>query len=108
MKLYKIKVNGKVYEVEVESVTENNSTIAPAKADAKPAIGQTVVAPMQGTILKVVATKGAMVKRGEVLCVLEAMKLENDIVAPKDGVVQDVNVQKDQKVDAGSVLFVLS
>ena len=108
MKLYKIKVNGKVYEVEVESITETTSTIAPSKPAEKPASGLPVLSPMQGTILKVVAAKGAKVKRGEVLCVLEAMKLENDIVAPKDGVVQDVNVQKDQKVDAGSVLFVLS
>jgi biotin carboxyl carrier protein len=107
MKLYKIKVNGKVYEVEVESITETTSTVAPSKPDAKPSEDGSVLSPMQGTILKVHAGKAAIVKKGDILCVLEAMKLENDIVAPKDGIVKEVHVRAGQKVDAGSLLFVL-
>lgn len=107
MKLYKIKVNGKLYEVEVESITETTSTIAPSKPDVKLSEGLKVTSPMQGTILKVVTGKAILVKKGDVLCVLEAMKLENDIVAPKDGIVREVHVRAGQKVDAGSLLFVL-
>ena len=83
MKTYKVKVNDKVYEVQVESVTESNDTIAapaapvaPAAAPvAAPAGGQDVNAPMAGTINAVKVAVGQTVKKGDVLCVLEAMKL---------------------------------
>ena len=63
-----------------------------------------VNAPMPGTILKVVASVGDKVKRGQVLVVLEAMKMENEIVAPSDGVVASINVDKGASVNAGDLL----
>jgi biotin carboxyl carrier protein len=113
MKIYKIKVNGKVYEVELESVTENSAKIeapkaAPAQtAPAAPAEGTKIIAPMQGTIIKVNVAVGASVKRGSVLGILEAMKLENEIQSPLDGTVKQVLVAKGENVDAGKLLFVV-
>jgi biotin carboxyl carrier protein len=67
-----------------------------------------VNAPMPGTILKVVASVGDKVRRGQVLVVLEAMKMENDIVAPSDGVVASINVDKGASVNAGDLLASLN
>jgi glutaconyl-CoA/methylmalonyl-CoA decarboxylase subunit gamma len=107
MKLYKIKVNGKTYEVEVESVSETVSS-SPTPVVKEPVQSKvSVTSPMQGQILKVLVTKGQAVKRGQVLCVLEAMKLENDIVAPQDGIVAEIKCAVGQKVDASALLFLL-
>ena len=65
-------------------------------------------APMPGTILKVNVTANQTVKAGTVLCVLEAMKLENEIMAPKDGTVTQVLVSNGSKVDTGAPLVVLA
>ena len=73
-----------------------------------PAGAVTVKAPMPGTILKVNASVGASVKKGDVLCVLEAMKMENDICAPQDGTVASVNVQKGASVASEEVLVTLN
>ena len=81
---------------------------APKAAPAGPAGAVAVKAPMLGTILKVNATVGASVKKGDVLCVLEAMKMENDICAPQDGVVASVNVQKGASVNIDDVLITLN
>jgi biotin carboxyl carrier protein len=112
MKTYRIKVNGKLYEVELESVTESDKKVeapaAPAPTPAAaPAEGTKVNAPMQGTILKTNAVVGQKVAKGTLLAVLEAMKLENEILAPADGVVKSVLVAKGQKVDAGQLLMVI-
>ena len=111
MKLYKVKVNGKVYEVEVESVTESAAKIAAPAAPATPATpvssGTNVTAPMQGTIIKVLVAPGAAVKRGTPLAILEAMKLENEIQSPCDGIVKQVFVQKGESVDAGKLIAVV-
>lgn len=114
MKIYKVKVNGKVYEVELESVTENSAKIETPKAEAPKAeapkaavAGQNVPSPMQGTILKVAVAAGDSVKKGTLLAVLEAMKLENEILAPAEGTVKQVLVAKGQAVDAGQTLVVL-
>jgi len=110
MKIYKIKVNGKVYEVEVESVTESKAKIT-EEITAKPltnqASGQSVNSPMQGTILKSHAQKGKTVKKGSVLFILEAMKLENEILAPADGIIQDILVSVGQKVDVNQTLLII-
>ena len=115
MKIYKVKVNGKVYEVELESVSEKEGTIAapvqaaPAAApvQAAPAGGVAVKAPMQGTIVKVNVAEGTQVKKGQCVAILEAMKLENEIVATADGVVKQVLVSKGQSVNNQQDLLII-
>ena len=112
MKVYKVKVNGKVYEVELEAVSEQAGSIASSPAPAAPAPvasgeGQEVVAPMQGTILDVKVKAGDAVKKGQVVAILEAMKLENEVVSPFDGVVKNVLVSKGQKVNNGDKLLIV-
>jgi len=125
---YKITLNGKIYEVEVEetdAVITNISdyiTPAPAAAPAVPAAsgsapaapltsmaeGVKVLSPMPGIILSVNVQVGQHVKAGDVLLVLEAMKMENEIVAASDGVVRQVFAQKGSTVDTDAVLVILS
>lgn len=111
MKIYKVKVNGKVYEVEIESVTEKNGTIAVAQAAAPVASAsgkeESVVAPMAGTILDVKVAVGASVKKGQVIAILEAMKLENEVVATADGVVKQVLVSKGQAVTNQQAIIIV-
>ena len=95
MKKYRVTVNGTVYEVELEELTGSvpvSSPAAPAAApapaaSAAPAAGEQICAPMPGNILAVNVTAGQTVKKGDVLMVLEAMKMENEIMCPRDGVV---------------------
>ncbi|MBR5313824.1 MAG: biotin/lipoyl-binding protein [Clostridia bacterium] len=109
MKAYKVNVNGNVYEITLEIIDkEEIKTTAPAQA-ASPAApaqagGTTVSAPMPGTILKVNVANGQAVKKGDVLMVLEAMKMENEIMAPCDGTIASVNVQASASVETGAVL----
>ena len=122
MKKYNITVNGTTYEVVVEEAGEVASAPvytpapaaapaaapAPKAAPAPAAAGSaSVTAPMPGTILAVKVTAGQAVKKGDVICVLEAMKMENDIPAPADGVIASVNVQNGASVNAGDVLATL-
>ena len=111
MKIYKVKVNGKVYEVELESVTESNQTIQeekPAVVDAPKSAGDTpVLSPMAGTILKIEVAVGDTVKKGQTLLILEAMKLENEIVAAQDGTVKAISVTKGQAVTSKQEFFIL-
>ena len=123
MKKYNITVNGTTYEVVVEEAGEVSSapvysapvsapTAAPAPkaAPAAPAAAgaNSVTAPMPGTILEVKVSAGQSVKKGDVICVLEAMKMENDIPAPADGVIASINVQKGATVAAGDVIASLN
>ena len=80
---------------------------APAPAAAAPVAGEAVTAPMPGNILKVNVTAGQAVKEGDVLVVLEAMKMENEILAPKACTVKQVLVSKGATVDTGATLVVL-
>lgn len=122
MKTYTITVNGNVYDVTVE---EGNSVAAapaaaPKTAAAKKAApapkaanvgtqgGVKVNAPMPGKILGVKVSAGQAVKKGEVLIVLEAMKMENEIVAPSDGTVASINASVGEQVEAGAVLATLN
>ena len=127
---YKVTLNGRTYEVEVEAgkamlLDEYEAVVpsapaaaaaapvaaAPAAAPAAPAVtaaGETVSAPMPGTILKVAVTAGQAVKEGDLLVVLEAMKMENEIFAPKSGTVAQVLVQKGSTVDTGATMVVLN
>lgn len=107
---YKVTLNGRTYEVEVEQgkamLTDEYEAYAPAPAVT--AAGEPVNSPMPGTILRVEVTQGAAVKEGQLLVVLEAMKMENEILAPKDGTVAQVVVQKGSHVETGSPLIVLA
>lgn len=112
-KTYHITLNGKVYEVEIEEVKAGQKpqpTVSAApKAEPKKEVaatgsGEAVEAPMPGTIVSVNVKNGDSVKKGQVLAILEAMKMENEIVAPIDGTVVSVDVQKGQNVNLGDSL----
>ena len=116
MKVYKVKVNGKVYEVELESVSEVAGSIAaPQAQQAAPqaaapvatGAGAELKAPMAGTILDVKVSVGQQVNAGDVLFILEAMKLENEVVAEFSGVVKSIAVAKGASVQNGQVLVVI-
>ena len=115
---YKVTLNGRTYEVEVEAgkamlldeyeaIVPTAAPAAPAAAAAAPVAGDAVTAPMPGNILKVNVTAGQAVKEGDVLVVLEAMKMENEILAPKACTVKQVLVSKGSTVDTGATLVVL-
>ena len=134
MKKYNITVNGNTYEVFVEEADASTAYSAPvatpvAAPVAAPAAAPVaaapapkaapkaattaggavkVTSPMPGTILDVKVSVGQQVKKGDVICVLEAMKMENDIPAPQDGVVASINIQKGASVNAGDVLASLN
>ena len=132
---YKVTLNGRTYEVEVEAgkaiLLDEYEAIAPAPVAAAPAAapaaaaptaapaaapaapvvtgaGEAVNAPMPGNILKVNVTSGQAVKEGDVLVVLEAMKMENEIMAPRAGTVAQVVASKGSSVDTGATLVVLA
>ena len=115
MKTYTITVNGNVYDVTVE---EGSGAVAaapvaaaapaPKAASAGAQGGVKVNAPMPGKILGVKVAAGQAVKKGDVLVVLEAMKMENEIVAPQDGTVASVNTSVGEQVEAGAVLVTLN
>ena len=123
MKKYNVTVNGTAYEITLEVVDAADvkaapapaATPAPAAAPAPapaaapaPAGGETVTSPMPGTILSVNVQNGAAVKKGDVLMILEAMKMENEITCPVDGTIASVNVQKGASVETGAVLCVIA
>ena len=125
MKKFNVTVNGTVYEVEVNEVGGVAPVAAPAPKAAAPAPkaapaaapaaaaapvpagAQTVDCPMPGKILSVAVAAGQAVKKGDVLCILEAMKMQNEIVAPHDATVAEVRVAANQTVATGDALVVL-
>ena len=107
MKKYRVNVNGTVFEVEIEEMTGAPAAPAAAPAPATPAApagGEKITAPMPGTILAVNVANGSAVKKGDVLMILEAMKMENEIMAPCDGAVTSVSVTKGASVESGTLL----
>lgn len=120
MKHYTITVNGTPYNVTVEETAAGaapapvaapapKAAPAPAPKAAAPAAAGSVAvnAPMPGTILDVKVAPGAAVKAGDVLVILEAMKMENEIMAPHDGKVTAVMVQKGESVESGKAMLTL-
>ncbi len=119
MKNYTITVNGNVYDVTVEEGAAGAATSAPKAAAPKAAApkaapkaaGQGSVkvnSPIPGKILSVKTSVGQAVKKGEVLMILEAMKMENEVVAPEDGTVASIDVAAGDSVEAGVVLATLN
>ena len=117
MRKYNVNVNGTAYEVTVEEVKGGAAPVpapvaapapAPAPAPAAAGAGEPVSAPMPGTILDVLVTAGQAVKSGDVLMILEAMKMENEIMAPKDGTVSSVAVSKGASVESGALLCTIA
>ena len=118
MRKFNVTVNGTTYVVEIEELGEGATTAAPVAAPAAapkaaaptaaaPAGANAVKAPFPGNVVKVNVTAGQAVKKGDVLCVIEAMKMENEISAPADGTVASVNVQKGASVATDDVLVTL-
>ena len=136
MKKFNVTVNGKTYAVEVEEVGAGNGGFtyqpvqqapqalkldqapktasapqpqaAPApKVQSGPVSGETISAPMPGTILDVKVSEGQSVKSGDILFILEAMKMENEIVSPKDGVVNKIHTSKSSNVNTGDALITI-
>lgn len=123
MKTFNVTVNGTAYSVTVEETAGGAPVAVPAapaapkaaapapapapKAAPAAAGAVTVTAPMPGNILDVKVANGASVKAGDVLCILEAMKMENEIMAPKDGTITSVNVQNGSTVESGALLVTI-
>mgnify|MGYP000811357556 CR=1 FL=1 len=118
MKKYNVNVNGTAYEVTVEEVVGGAAPApvaaapaaapAPAPVAAPAGAGEQVKSPMPGNILDVKVAAGASVKAGDVLVILEAMKMENEISAPQDGTIASVNVRKGDVVNSGDLLITMN
>lgn len=116
MKRFNITVNGKAYDVAVEEITDSSAPVATVPVATAPAPkatapvpapageGEKVTAPMPGTILDVKVSVGDSVTKGQALMILEAMKMENEIVAPCDGKVTSVTVKKGDSVNSADTL----
>ena len=136
MRKFKITVDGKVYEVEVEEVGENkasegavsapqpvvtkvkkepvkpkpakvSNSPAPSKAPTAAVAGEEVVAPMPGKVLQLKVSEGDSVKEGDTLLILEAMKMENEIIANASGSIKKIIAAVNDMVDTGDVLMVI-
>ena len=126
MSKYRITLEGKTYEMDVELIGANGACVQPVKAAQAPAAAPkaapvvssapqaskpaeagtgAVAAPMPGTILKVLKADGDQVKAGDVVLVLEAMKMENEITAPSDGTIASLSLSEGSTVAGGDLLF---
>jgi len=127
MSKYRITLEGKTYEMEVELVADgavqqpavkrdykefksapkdtNINVIDPSKQKQTVANTGAVVAPMPGTVLKIEKRKGDSVKAGELVLILEAMKMENEIIAPVDGIITEMNCEEGGTVAGGDLMF---
>ena len=117
-KTYHIKLNGKVYEVEIEEVKEGQNVAATSTPKEEPqqevkkaqpvSSGESITAPMPGTITNILVKEGDNVKKGQVLAILEAMKMENEIYSPCDGTVASINVNQGDQLQGGDVIMTIA
>ncbi|MBQ7279013.1 MAG: biotin/lipoyl-binding protein [Clostridia bacterium] len=112
MRTFNVNVNGTTYQVQVEEISGAAPKAAPAPAAAPAAApagkGENINAPMPGNILDVRVSNGQAVKSGTILMILEAMKMENEIIAPCDGTVSNLSVQKGSTVSSGQLLCTIA
>lgn len=125
MRMFKVRVNGNEYEVEIEEFSDaagstrpspppsparshRQEAPAPQSLPKVSASSSTVTAAIPGTILDVRVKQGDLVKRGDTLLILEAMKMENEIMAPRDGKIDGIHVEKGAAVNVGTVLVTLA
>lgn len=127
--VYIVKINGNEYEVEVEkgkasvvkidtpspdnsradySASAETAFAADPESEVKAGDGEAIKSPVTGTVLDIRAKPGSRVKKGDILLILEAMKMENEILVPKDGVITDILVAKGSQVSANDVLAVIN
>ncbi|MCT4508029.1 MAG: acetyl-CoA carboxylase biotin carboxyl carrier protein subunit [Tepidibacter sp.] len=112
MKKYKIKLNDKVYEVEVEEIEDdqniensiNEIQDSKPKQEESSIANDGIKAPMPGKIVSIQVKEGEIVKKGQVVCILEAMKMENEIVSPSNGKISSISISQGQNVSAGESL----
>ncbi|MFZ2435508.1 MAG: biotin/lipoyl-containing protein [Trichococcus flocculiformis] len=115
MKKYEIEIDGQVYHVKVRELPDDAVMTEQPKADsgkrtadvAPQTEGKAMLAPMAGTVLRILVKEGQRVKKGENLIVLEAMKMENEIVADEDGVVRRILVKENDSVESDQALLIL-
>ncbi|MFZ2373369.1 MAG: biotin/lipoyl-containing protein [Trichococcus flocculiformis] len=115
MKKYEIEIDGQVYHVKVRELPDDAVMTEQPKADsgkstadvAPQTEGKAMLAPMAGTVLRILVKEGQRVKKGENLIVLEAMKMENEIVADEDGVVRRILVKESDSVESDQALLIL-
>lgn len=103
-KIYTLSINGNRYQVKIENMLDALiSKMGLSLGNAS--VEDEIHAPMPGIILEVNVSEGDTIKKGDFLCVLEAMKMENTLTAPRDGVVKSVNISKGETVDKGKLLI---
>ena len=115
MKNYEIEIDGQVYHVKVRELPDDAVMTEQTQADSRRPTadyatqteGKTMLAPMAGTILRILVKEGQRVKKGENLIVLEAMKMENEIVADEDGVIRSILVKANDSVESDQPLLIL-
>ena len=108
MKKYRVNVNNTLYEIEIEQINESDITASPVKpTTTAPTEGEKISSPMPGTILNIQVNVGDVVKEGQILMILEALKMENEIMAPRSGKVASIHVAKGASVESGTLLCVL-
>ena len=132
MRKYKVPLNGKTYEIEVEkgeaivkaeydaaapaaapvaapaAPAASAAPAAPAAAPAVTGAGEVVTSPLPGTVLDIKVQAGAAVQKGQLVAVIEAMKMENEILAPKAGTVSQIVASKGATVESGAPLLVIA
>ncbi len=107
MKKYRVNVNNTLYEIEIEQINESDITTSTPKPATTPSEGEKIASPMPGTILNIHVNAGDMVKEGQILMILEALKMENEIMAPRDGKIASIHVSKGASVESGTLLCVM-